>query len=139
LANIKDAKDAWLKVAFDYGDEIPLPSEKSDYNGKVLVRMSSALHRRLIEGARQEGVSLNQHLVSLLSERDAYCRIRQDLERISMESNQAHASFNRLLAKTIAPSMITRTSWAQAGKGKSGEYAGKGELLPFRRGEEAVG
>ncbi|HYX16626.1 MAG TPA: toxin-antitoxin system HicB family antitoxin [Nostoc sp.] len=36
------------------------------YSG-ILLRMPKSLHRRLAENSEQEGVSLNQYIVSLLS------------------------------------------------------------------------
>ena len=41
--------------------------EMGDYNGKILVRIPRSLHRKLVETARAEGVSLNQYALHLLS------------------------------------------------------------------------
>ncbi len=38
-----------------------------DYSGRVTLRLPRSLHRALAESADEEGVSLNQHLVSILS------------------------------------------------------------------------
>ncbi len=38
-----------------------------DYSGRVTLRLSRSLHRALAETAEDEGVSLNQHLVNVLS------------------------------------------------------------------------
>ncbi len=66
---IEDAKQAWLESAWEHGDEIPLPSSARQYSGRLNLRMPKSLHRKLDEQARREGVSLNQHLVSVLQER----------------------------------------------------------------------
>lgn len=79
LAMIEDARRLWLEVAYQQGDEIPLPSTERAYGGKVLVRMPPSLHRRLLEGAQAEGVSLNQHMVTLLSEASAVSLVRREL------------------------------------------------------------
>ncbi|MCX7783071.1 MAG: type II toxin-antitoxin system HicB family antitoxin, partial [Meiothermus sp.] len=67
------------EVAYEHGDEIPLPSTERSYGGRVLVRMPPSLHRRLAEGAEAEGVSLNQHIVGLLSEASALHAVRLEL------------------------------------------------------------
>lgn len=46
---IEDARRLWLEVAYEHGDEIPLPSTEREYGGRVLVRMPPRLHRRLLE------------------------------------------------------------------------------------------
>ncbi|MDM7325204.1 MAG: toxin-antitoxin system HicB family antitoxin [Thermus sp.] len=71
LANVEEARTLWLEAAYEYGDEIPLPSTEREYSGRVLLRMPKSLHRRLAEEAEREGVSLNQYMVSLLAERSA--------------------------------------------------------------------
>jgi antitoxin HicB len=67
---IAEARELWLEVAHEYGDPIPMPSTEVEYSGKTMLRMPKYLHARLAESAKREGVSLNQYLVSLLSERD---------------------------------------------------------------------
>lgn len=79
LAMIEEARQLWLEVAYEHGDEIPLPSTERSYGGKVLVRMPPSLHRRLAEGAEVEGVSLNQHIVGLLSEASALHVVQNEL------------------------------------------------------------
>ncbi|WP_013324034.1 toxin-antitoxin system HicB family antitoxin [Gloeothece verrucosa] len=65
MTNIEDARRLWLETAYQYGDNIPIDDQ---YSGRVLLRMPRSLHRKLVEGSEQEGVSLNQFLVCLLSE-----------------------------------------------------------------------
>jgi len=79
LSMIEDARRLWLEVAYEHGDEIPLPSTERAYGGKVLVRMPPRLHRRLLEQAEAEGVSLNQHIVTLLAEASALNVVRREL------------------------------------------------------------
>jgi antitoxin HicB len=68
LAEVEDARVLWLETAYEYGDDIPLPSNETQYSGKTLLRMPRSLHQKLAEGADREGVSLNQYIVSILSE-----------------------------------------------------------------------
>ncbi len=50
-----------------HGEEIPEPGSDAAYSGKFNVRMPKSLHRRLVEEAEREGVSLNMLVVSRLS------------------------------------------------------------------------
>lgn len=67
LAEIEDARILWIETAYEHEDFIPLPSTETKYSGRVLLRMPRSLHQKLVEEADKEGVSLNQHIVSLLS------------------------------------------------------------------------
>ncbi|MCK5359625.1 MAG: toxin-antitoxin system HicB family antitoxin [Gammaproteobacteria bacterium] len=50
------------------GRSFPAAMVPSDgYSGRVTLRLSHSLHRVLVETAEGEGVSLNQHLVNILS------------------------------------------------------------------------
>jgi predicted RNase H-like HicB family nuclease len=85
LEMIGDARRLWLEVAYQHGDEIPLPSTEREYGGRVLVRMPPSLHRRLVEGAEAEEVSLNQHMVALLAENSAISQVRRELSALRRE------------------------------------------------------
>jgi antitoxin HicB len=67
---IAEARELWIESAYEYNDPIPMPSTDVEYSGKTILRMPKYLHARLAESAKREGVSLNQYLVALLSERD---------------------------------------------------------------------
>lgn len=68
LANVEDAKREWLATALELGRPIPEPTmAKETYSGKMLVRAPKRLHRTLAEQANEQGVSLNQYVVYLLS------------------------------------------------------------------------
>lgn len=79
MAMVEDAKRAWLTAAFEDGIEIPLPEsmQAGRYSGKFALRLPKSLHRKLAEGAEQDGVSLNQYLVALLAERNSLVEIRR--------------------------------------------------------------
>lgn len=65
--NLEEAKKVWMESRLAAGLEIPRPKNRAEYSGRVLLRMPRSLHRALSNQAQQEGVSLNQHIVSLLS------------------------------------------------------------------------
>jgi antitoxin HicB len=69
--NIRAAMSSWISSRIAAGLEIPEPKNTEGYSGKMLLRMASFLHRRLAEQAENEGISLNQYIVSLLSDASA--------------------------------------------------------------------
>jgi antitoxin HicB len=70
MTALVEAKRAWVEMALALGRKVPDPSnqEDADYSGRILVRTGSSLHRRLVEMARQEGISLNQLVNTILAE-----------------------------------------------------------------------
>ena len=70
---IGDAKAGWLELAIENGQPIPEPTlPVGDYSGKFTVRLPRSLHRRLVERAKTEGISLNQLVNVALTE--AICK-----------------------------------------------------------------
>lgn len=61
----REALDAWLAAASDYDIAIPEPSTGT---GRWLQRAPKSLHKKLVVQARDEGVSLNTLVLSLLAE-----------------------------------------------------------------------
>jgi predicted RNase H-like HicB family nuclease len=68
LESLERAKEVWMESRLTAGLEIPEPRATENYSGKMLLRMPRYLHQRLSQQAAVEGVSLNQYVVSLLSE-----------------------------------------------------------------------
>lgn len=68
LKKIKIVEKMWLEAAAKEGMNIPTPSTEKQYSGRILARTPKTLHKQLAELAEEEGVSLNQLLVFLLSE-----------------------------------------------------------------------
>lgn len=85
-----DARRAWLTAAFEDGQEIPLPSYPEEYSGKFNVRLPRSLHRRLVESAEREAVSLNHYVAQLLGQHDALRAIEQRLDRIEARIEDIH-------------------------------------------------
>lgn len=69
LENVREAKEAWLKVALQRGQVVPEPQFDTDeqYSGKFTLRLPKSLHRRLAHAAQEENVSLNQYVLALIS------------------------------------------------------------------------
>jgi len=64
---IRDAQRAWIEACLEDGTPIPEPQHSEPYSGQFRVRLPRSLHRELAERAQQEGTSLNQMVVSILS------------------------------------------------------------------------
>ena len=74
FSNAEDAKRAWLEAALEDGIEIVEPSEDIDlsaYSGQFKLRIPKSLHRSLSIHAKEEGISMNQYCLYLLSKNDA--------------------------------------------------------------------
>lgn len=66
LEMIEDAKKAWLTVAIQRKLKIPEPVS-DEYSGKFNIRVPKFLHRQLVYKAKQENVSLNTLITTILS------------------------------------------------------------------------
>ena len=64
---IENARRTWIETAYEDGVDIPLPRTEREYSGRFITRIPSYLHQRLVEQALREGVSLNQHVTTILS------------------------------------------------------------------------
>jgi len=74
---IEDARQLWIKTAYEEGQDIPLPRDMEEHSGKFVVRIPRSLHRNLVRAAKREGVSLNQYITTLLTaglQRDIFLR-----------------------------------------------------------------
>lgn len=70
LSNAEDAKKEWISTALEDGIEIPDPSKSDDYSGQFRLRIPKSLHKSLSEHAQQEGISMNQYCIYLLTKND---------------------------------------------------------------------
>lgn len=69
IRNGGDAKRAWIAAMREAGRLVPAPGAAGGaYSGKWQLRAPRSLHRRLAERARQEGVSLNTLVLTLLAQ-----------------------------------------------------------------------
>ncbi|HHY22592.1 MAG TPA: toxin-antitoxin system HicB family antitoxin [Bacilli bacterium] len=65
-----EATESWLEAARECGRKIPEKkyySSEDDYSGKLTLRMPKSLHRELAQAAAEEGVSINQLILSYIS------------------------------------------------------------------------
>lgn len=68
ISMAEDAKRAWLEASLEDGYIPQLPDSTKSYSGKFALRMPKSLHRKLAEHARDDGVSMNQYCVYLLTQ-----------------------------------------------------------------------
>lgn len=75
VANALDAKKEWLTVALKEGIQIEEPysdSMSEIYSGQFKLRIPKTLHYSLARHAKEEGISMNQYCLYLLSKNDSF-------------------------------------------------------------------
>ncbi len=90
-----EIRTLWIETAYEMGQEIPLPSQREEYSGKLNVRLPRSLHRILARAAEQDGLSLNSHICLLLARNDALHRVEQrfDAMEARLEGMEAHLRY----------------------------------------------
>ncbi len=64
---IEDAKKCWFTACLEDGFPIPEPTKLEDYSGQFKLRIPKTLHRTLAQKSSEEGISMNQYCLYLLS------------------------------------------------------------------------
>ena len=64
---IEDAKKCWFTACIEDGIAIPEPAKLDDFSGQFKLRLPKSLHKMLAQKSNEEGVSMNQYCVYLLS------------------------------------------------------------------------
>ena len=64
---LEDAKRVWFSACLEDGISIPEPATDENYSGQFKLRLPKSLHRLLAQKSNEEGVSMNQYCVYLLS------------------------------------------------------------------------
>ena len=83
--SLESTAESWLEGAIEAGLPIPEPEAESEYSGRVVLRMPRSTHRRAVEAAERDGVSLNTFLVSAVSERLGQASLRRELAAVKGE------------------------------------------------------
>lgn len=69
-SNLAAAAHDWFVAAIESGHHIPEPlTTPRGYSGNLALRLPKSLHRRAVQYASRDGVSLNQYIVMALAER----------------------------------------------------------------------
>ena len=67
FAMLEDAKRCWFAACLEDGMSIPEPVKLEDYSGQFKLRIPRSLHRQLAQRSSEEGISMNQYCLYLLS------------------------------------------------------------------------
>ena len=67
LEMLEDAKKCWFAACLEDSVPIPEPARLEDYSGQFKLRLPKSLHKQLAQRSSEEGVSMNQYCVYLLS------------------------------------------------------------------------
>jgi antitoxin HicB len=91
---------ALFEMMKEAGEEIPVPTNPytAEYSGRFVVRIPRSLHGKLVRLAEEEGVSLNQVVLMLLSKAEEPSRVRPETEvrkNVAAKGSTARASFLR--------------------------------------------
>ncbi len=65
--NLEEAKRAWLSACLEDNIPIPEPAKLEDYSGQFKLRIPKSLHKQLALRSNEEGISMNQLCLYLLS------------------------------------------------------------------------
>ena len=65
---VRDAMERWIAPALARGRSIPLPRGEATHSGRLLLRMSPALHADLARMADRDDISLNQLITGVLAD-----------------------------------------------------------------------
>lgn len=112
---LEENEIAWIESALEFGIEIPPVSydREEKYRGKFTVRLSPFEHRRAVEQANRQGLSLNQYVVNAIIN---YTAEERTAEYIS-ETVSA-------MAQDIGKRSLSGTSYSTAGNKPSRIMAG---------------
>jgi antitoxin HicB len=113
VANLRNSMRSWMESRRASCLEIPEPRAAGDYSGKVLVRMPKSLHHKLSMRAATEGVSLNQYIVSALSEACGRASgIEYDQIAAAVEGYSCRAVLARYPTCSAAGTFLEDVNWA---------------------------
>jgi len=94
IDNLRKVQRERFEEYLEKGLEIPEPqAEKEEYSGRFVVRLPKILHRQLAQEAKENGISLNQYVIYLLS--------------YNFQAHRQHKIFDKLLSeiKTVGDAL----------------------------------
>jgi predicted RNase H-like HicB family nuclease len=77
----KIAAEGFMEVFKEDGRLLPDPALLTPLSGQFRIRIPKSLHASLSHEAKEEGVSLNTHINHLLSERNAFLKVKKEIEK----------------------------------------------------------
>jgi len=67
LKEIKSALEVAIKWMIEEGEPIPVPFGIKKFSGKLPLRTSEEIHRKIAMEASEQGISINQYIISKIS------------------------------------------------------------------------
>jgi len=98
---LSELKVAYFEALEDAGEPLPEPEKISFFSGQLRLRMPKSLHSALATEAKGEGISLNTHIVTLLSERHIEKKLLNKIETIE---NFIDSTRTGMISDYICPS-----------------------------------
>ena len=99
-------KDEWLETAYEAGWTIPEATTPIEASGRTTVRTPRYLHEKLLDTAEQEGVSLNQLILSYLAEglerASVLKRVEAAIEELRNQIDKLEQNVPRIEIKHLA-------------------------------------
>lgn len=111
LRNLAGAAVAWMHAQESLGQEIPQPIDFEGYSGRVALRIPRGLHKQAAELAQEEGVSVNQFLMSSIA---AVVGQKSVLRVVSRELAKLKPSF-LIINATLSHNDVTRITALRRG------------------------
>ena len=68
IKNGEEARREWTLATLESGANVPEPFDADEYSGQFRLRVPKSLHKHLAERSKQEGISMNQYCIYLLSQ-----------------------------------------------------------------------
>ena len=108
--NMEESRRLWIEIAYEGGQNIPLPGDEAEYSGNFIVRGPKGLHRKLDRIAKREGISLNQFLVASLAHTVGYAEATQEKVRRGRPAKTSGTIINVNKTGNSSSATSTRTA-----------------------------
>jgi len=82
LTELNIAAKAYFRSLEKAGRQVPRAEKIKPYSGQLRLRMPKSLHANLAQAAEKEGVSLNTHIVTLLTKRQSEWNLSETVKRL---------------------------------------------------------
>jgi len=123
LDMLRDNQTSWIEAALEAGEQIPIPRPEEDLpSGKWLQRVPRSLHKKVIECAEEEGVSLNTFVTYCLSRAVGSSAAVSNMPRGRGVVNALLGSSYSRLHEQLPPMYGGNISLMSSGHGKSHSF-----------------
>jgi predicted RNase H-like HicB family nuclease len=118
IDNLENAAVSWIVAAQEHEQDIPAPSTNYGYTGKIALRLPRSIHKKAIQLAQRDGISLNQFLLSAIAARvgaeDFYGRLMEKFEKQRAQVPTGVAPRVQIHAVMRVPALQTRVAALEA-------------------------